>query len=61
MNRRVLEKVRARAGDRCEYCRVPRRFDPLPFQVDHIVAEQHGGRTILENLAWDMGSDPRPI
>lgn len=26
--------------------------DPLPFQVDHIIAEQHGGKTILDNLAW---------
>jgi hypothetical protein len=24
----------------------------LPFQVDHIIAEQHGGPTILSNLAW---------
>jgi hypothetical protein len=31
---------------------MPTRLDPLPFQVDHIIAEQHGGETILENLAW---------
>jgi len=24
---------------------------PLPFHADHIVARQHGGRTVLENLA----------
>jgi len=28
------------------------RFDPLPFQVDHIIAQQHGGPAVLENLAW---------
>jgi hypothetical protein len=28
------------------------QLDPLPFQVDHIVAEQHGGPTTLLNLAW---------
>ncbi len=24
----------------------------LPFQIDHIIAEQHGGPTTLSNLAW---------
>jgi hypothetical protein len=24
---------------------------PLPFQIDHILAEQHGGETVAENLA----------
>ncbi|MGZ3493056.1 MAG: HNH endonuclease, partial [Gemmatimonadaceae bacterium] len=28
------------------------RLDPLPFQVDHIIAEQHGGSETLFNLAW---------
>ena len=45
------------ADDRCDYCRIPRRFDPLPFQLDHIIAEQHGGETILENLAWSCLHD----
>jgi hypothetical protein len=31
---------------------MPTEHDPLPFQVDHITAEQHGGQTVLENLAW---------
>jgi hypothetical protein len=24
----------------------------LPFQLDHIIAEQHGGKTVPSNLAW---------
>jgi hypothetical protein len=24
----------------------------LPFEVDHIIAEKHGGATLIENLAW---------
>src|SRR5271157_4698296 len=52
MIRALLDQVRRLADDRCDYCRIPRRFDPLPFQLDHIIAEQHGGETILENLAW---------
>lgn len=34
-----------RACRRCEYCRMPREFDDLPFQIDHIIAEKHGGPT----------------
>jgi hypothetical protein len=31
---------------------MPAALDPLPFQVDHIIAEQHGGATVFNNLAW---------
>lgn len=52
MNRTLIDQVRRRAADLCEYCRMPAPFDPMPFQVDHIIAEQHGGKTQLLNLAW---------
>ena len=52
MRRELLNRLRHLAGDRCEYCRLPSAFDPLPFQADHIIAEQHGGETLIENLAW---------
>ena len=39
------------AGAACEYCRLPQAYDPLPFRIDHIIADQHGGRTVLRNLA----------
>ena len=52
MEQSLYEQVQRRAGDRCEYCRVPREFDPLRFQVDHIVARKHRGPTELDNLAW---------
>jgi 5-methylcytosine-specific restriction endonuclease McrA len=51
VNRNVARKVGRRAHDRCEYCRLPVSVYPLPFSVDHIVARQHGGPTVLENLA----------
>ena len=38
MTRELLAQVRQLAGDRCEYCRMPASYDPLPFQVDHIIA-----------------------
>ena len=43
--------VRERANQRCEYCQLPHYALPLPFQVDHIIAEQHGGRAEEVNLA----------
>ena len=52
MKRGLLRQLRQLAGDRCEYCRLPTAYDPLPFQVDHIIAQQHGGETVIENLAW---------
>src|ERR1039457_4059463 len=36
---------------RCEYCQLPAALYPAPFQIDHIIAWQHGGATRLENLA----------
>jgi hypothetical protein len=44
--------VRERAGNRCEYCRLPDRADAWPFHVDHIVARVHGGDDSLDNLSW---------
>ena len=43
------EAVRARAHHRCEYCHFPAEFAELPFHIDHIVARQHGGRSISEH------------
>ena len=51
MNRSLRAKVRRRARGRCEYCRIPIRLTTLRGEVDHIIAEQHGGVTILSNLA----------
>ena len=51
MNRELVRSVWKRAGDRCEYCLLPHWALPLPFQIDHIIAEKHGGRTVAGNLA----------
>jgi hypothetical protein len=53
MPTRLRRLVRERAGRRCEYCLFHEEHLPLwPFHLDHIVAEQHRGSAILENLAW---------
>jgi hypothetical protein len=51
VKRDVAWKVRQRAQDRCEYCHLPISVYPLPFHVDHVIARQHGGKTVFENLA----------
>jgi hypothetical protein len=43
--------VRARSGERCEYCLIPEPLTLAPHWVDHIVAEKHGGHTEEDNLA----------
>lgn len=51
MNAALEELVWRRAGERCEYCRFPTSFAEVPFQIDHIVARQHGGTDEPDNLA----------
>ncbi len=57
MNPALIEELQVLAGNRCDYCRMPTALDPLPFQVDHIIARQHGGETVIENLAWSCLHD----
>jgi hypothetical protein len=39
-----------RAGQRCEYCRLPQSALDLQLQVDHVIARQHRGETTVDNL-----------
>lgn len=52
MNQRLARFVRRRARGVCEYCHMPEAFDRPGFEIEHIIARQHGGRTIAGNLAW---------
>ena len=45
--RQVIE----RAGNRCEYCLIRAEVAFFPHEVDHVVAEKHGGATDIDNLA----------
>jgi hypothetical protein len=51
MTRATTERVRQRAGHRCEYCGIPETDSGLRFHVEHIIARQHGGTDDDENLA----------
>jgi hypothetical protein len=44
--------VEQRAGYRCEYCLLPAGISFFPHEIDHIVAEKHGGLTVQDNLAY---------
>lgn len=48
---RQKRTIAARARGCCEYCRSQERYATQAFSVEHITPRQHGGRTLLENLA----------
>jgi hypothetical protein len=51
----LRSQIRKRAGDRCEYCRLPQACTILPHEVDHIRSGKLRGPTNLENTAWCCG------
>jgi hypothetical protein len=44
--------VRERAAAACEYCLIPEAYSFFTHEVDHVVAQQHGGETMEQNLAF---------
>ncbi|MBD2297385.1 MULTISPECIES: HNH endonuclease [Nostocales] len=46
--RRLVEE---RANHKCEYCLLPTKVVFFPHEIDHIIAEKHGGKTDADNLA----------
>lgn len=51
MQRALQEVVWSRANRCCEYCCIQQARDELGFQIDHVIALQHRGLTVPENLA----------
>jgi hypothetical protein len=51
LNADLIRQVWQKAQGRCEYCQLPSASYPAPFQIDHIIARQHGGPTVVDNLA----------
>ena len=47
--RRLVEE---RAKYRCEYCLLPANLSFFAHEIDHIIAEKHGGKTEANNLAY---------
>jgi len=46
--RRLVEE---RAEHQCEYCLLPAKVAFFAHEIDHIIAEKHGGKTNADNLA----------
>lgn len=51
MDAALVRSVRRRAEGRCEYCHLPKAESSVPFEIDHIIARHHQGRSIASNLA----------
>jgi hypothetical protein len=51
IGQQLRREIRARAGRRCEYCRILESLLLTGCEVDHIVSRKHGGITELSNLA----------
>ncbi len=53
MNAAIRHLVRKRAGDRCEYCRLPQTAIPHRLHVEHVIAQQHEPTNVddITNLA----------
>jgi 5-methylcytosine-specific restriction endonuclease McrA len=47
----LRRQVYERAKGCCEYCLIPDVATFVPYEIDHIIAEKHCGRTESENLA----------
>jgi hypothetical protein len=59
----TVESIRRRAAGCCEYCRLPQSAFARPFHIEHIVARQHGGSSLPDNLAlacWDRDRKKGP-
>ena len=50
ISEQMRDRVRRRARNACEYCRLPQSASVLPHQVDHIIARQHMGSEDEDNL-----------
>jgi hypothetical protein len=51
MDKATHQAVRDRAGCCCEYCCFPESLAELPFHIDHIIAQQHGGATLVNQIS----------
>ena len=47
----LRQLVYERANAQCEYCLIPEDVVFAPHEIDHIIAEKHGGPTEANNLA----------
>ena len=51
MDKALDQQIQSRAANRCEYCRIEQSVYRARFQIDHVIALQHGALIQTENLA----------
>lgn len=52
MDPQTRQRVRVRAGHRCEYCQLAEAKSPLAkLQIEHVLPKKHGGTDEIGNLA----------
>lgn len=51
INASLRREVIQRANNRCEYCQIQQENSFFALEIDHIIAEKHGGETISQNLS----------
>ncbi|MBW3540120.1 MAG: HNH endonuclease [Planctomycetes bacterium] len=52
IGRQTRQRVRKRAGGRCEYCRHPDSFACSPFACEHVIPRARGAGDAFNELAW---------
>lgn len=50
ISKSLRQLVQDRAGNCCEYCRLPASAGTVPFHVDHITPIKHDGSNHIDNL-----------
>jgi hypothetical protein len=50
VSRSLRARVAATAGHCCGYCRTPQRIAGFRLNIEHIIPEARGGKTVEENL-----------
>lgn len=45
-------EVITRAYQSCEYCLIHADYGTFVHEIDHVIAQKHGGATTLDNLAY---------
>lgn len=48
---RMIQEVRDRAAEVCEYCLLPQNTQEATFHIDHVLPRHAGGETDVSNLA----------
>jgi len=51
LDEEVAAAVRARAGDRCQYCLMHQSLQGATFHIEHIIPRSKGGSLEVSNLA----------